>query len=292
MGAPKQKWTQDEEAALKAGVNKHGAGKWRTILKDPEFSNMLRNRSNVDLKDKWRNMSVTAHGLGSREKARIALKNSRQTTKHDGTSMVVVKDIENEVLDVEPLAAYSEPPQISSQKKSISRLDNLILEAIINLKEPTGSNKTAISSYIEDQYCPPADFKELLSEKLKALTASRRLIKVKHKYRITPTSAYSKEKSSKFLAEGQQEEPRAKIKPLTKSQIDAELAQMRNMSAQEAAAVAARAVAEAEAAMAEAEAAAREAEAAEADAEAAQAFAEAAMLTLKNRNVHKQMVRV
>ncbi|XP_042405626.1 single myb histone 6-like isoform X3 [Zingiber officinale] len=271
MGAPKQKWTQDEEAALKAGVNKHGAGKWRTILKDPEFSNMLRNRSNVDLKDKWRNMSVTAHGLGSREKARIALKNSRQTTKHD---------------------AYSEPPQISSQKKSISRLDNLILEAIINLKEPTGSNKTAISSYIEDQYCPPADFKELLSEKLKALTASRRLIKVKHKYRITPTSAYSKEKSSKFLAEGQQEEPRAKIKPLTKSQIDAELAQMRNMSAQEAAAVAARAVAEAEAAMAEAEAAAREAEAAEADAEAAQAFAEAAMLTLKNRNVHKQNMQV
>ncbi|KAG6494979.1 hypothetical protein ZIOFF_042766 [Zingiber officinale] len=206
-------------------------------------------------------MSVTAHGLGSREKARIALKNSRQTTKHDGTSMVVVKDIENEVLDVEPLAAYSEPPQISSQKKSISRLDNLILEAIINLKEPTGSNKTAISSYIE----------------------------VKHKYRITPTSAYSKEKSSKFLVEGQQEEPRAKIKPLTKSQIDAELAEMRNMSAQEAAAVAARAVAEAEAAMAEAEAAAREAEAAEADAEAAQAFAEAAMLTLKNRNVHKQV---
>lgn len=77
--------------------------------------------------DKWRNMSVTAHGLGSREKARIALKNSRQTTKHDGTSMVVVKDIENEVLDVEPLAAYSEPPQISSQKKSISRLLWLLL---------------------------------------------------------------------------------------------------------------------------------------------------------------------
>ncbi|KAI0489214.1 hypothetical protein KFK09_029056 [Dendrobium nobile] len=37
MGAPKQKWTADEESALKAGVVKHGAGKWRTILKDPEF---------------------------------------------------------------------------------------------------------------------------------------------------------------------------------------------------------------------------------------------------------------
>ena len=50
MGAPKQKWTAEEEAALKAGVVKHGAGKWRTILKDPEFSGVLYLRSNVDLK--------------------------------------------------------------------------------------------------------------------------------------------------------------------------------------------------------------------------------------------------
>lgn len=50
MGAPKQKWTSEEEAALKAGVLKHGAGKWRTILMDPEFSSILHLRSNVDLK--------------------------------------------------------------------------------------------------------------------------------------------------------------------------------------------------------------------------------------------------
>lgn len=50
MGAPKQKWTPEEEAALKAGVLKHGPGKWRTILKDPEFSGVLCLRSNVDLK--------------------------------------------------------------------------------------------------------------------------------------------------------------------------------------------------------------------------------------------------
>lgn len=50
MGAPKQKWTPDEEAALKAGVHKYGPGKWRTILKDPEFSKVLSSRSNVDLK--------------------------------------------------------------------------------------------------------------------------------------------------------------------------------------------------------------------------------------------------
>jgi hypothetical protein len=50
MGAPKQRWTAEEEAALKAGVAKHGPGKWRTILRDPDFSALLRLRSNVDLK--------------------------------------------------------------------------------------------------------------------------------------------------------------------------------------------------------------------------------------------------
>ena len=50
MGAPKQKWTAEEEAALKAGVHKHGTGKWRTILMDPEFSSVLPLHSNVDLK--------------------------------------------------------------------------------------------------------------------------------------------------------------------------------------------------------------------------------------------------
>ncbi|WOL19602.1 hypothetical protein Cni_G28404 [Canna indica] len=292
MGAPKQKWTPEEEAALKAGVNKHGPGKWRTILKDPEFSSVLCMRSNVDLKDKWRNMSVTAYGWGSRDKGRVALKRSRQISKHDGTSMAVstvVKDIDNEVIDAEPLAMCSEPLQITGQKKPITRLDNLIMEAISNLKEPTGSNKTAIALYIEERYLPPADFKLLLSEKLKALTASGRLIKVKRKYRIAPSSAFSEEKSSKvLLLEGRQ---RVSVKPLSKAQIDTELSQMRYMTSQEAAAVAAQAVAEAEAAIAEAEEAAREAEAAEADAEAAQAFAEAATLTLKNRNGTRQVSR-
>lgn len=50
MGAPKQKWTSEEEEALRAGVDKHGAGKWRTIQKDPEFSHLLATRSNIDLK--------------------------------------------------------------------------------------------------------------------------------------------------------------------------------------------------------------------------------------------------
>ncbi|RZC82065.1 hypothetical protein C5167_044636 [Papaver somniferum] len=69
MGAPKQKWTAAEEEALVAGINKHGTGKWKSIQNDPEFSHVLAARSNIDLKDKWRNMSVSATGEGSRPKS-------------------------------------------------------------------------------------------------------------------------------------------------------------------------------------------------------------------------------
>ncbi|XP_042508816.1 telomere repeat-binding factor 1-like isoform X2 [Macadamia integrifolia] len=285
MGAPKQKWTAEEEAALKAGIAKHGAGKWRTILRDPEFSSILSMRSNVDLKDKWRNMSVTAHGWGSRDKARLALKRSQQFPKQDDNPMAS----DEEIIDANPLALSSETLQTAGLKKPMTRLDNLILEAISTLNEPTGSNKTAISTYIEDQCWAPSNFKRpSLSAKLKHLTATGKLIKVKRKYRIAPTSIFLEGRrinSGLALIEGRQKDSeKDDVKIFTRSQVDAELAKMRHMTAKEAAAAAARAVAEAEAAMAEAEEATGEAEAAEADAEAAQAFAEAAMMTLNGRN--------
>lgn len=299
MGAPKQKWTQEEEAALKAGVVKHGAGKWRTILKDPEFSTVLYLRSNVDLKDKWRNMSVMANGWGSRDKARVALKRIHQVPKQDENataSASVAVQSDEEAVDAMPpeiSADMQQTLQISGPKRSIVRLDNLIMEAIASLKEPGGSNKTTIGTYIEEQYWAPPDFKRLLSAKLKTLTANGKLIKVKRKYRIAPTPAFldRRRTSSPLLFEGRQRDPPnfEKEEPfvLTKAQIDLELAQMRKMTAKEAAAAAARAVADAEAAIAEAEEAAREADQAEAEAAAAQAFADAAMKTLKARNTQK-----
>ncbi|KAL7236432.1 hypothetical protein ACSBR1_019668 [Camellia fascicularis] len=293
MGAPKQKWTQEEEAALKAGVIKHGAGKWRTILKDPEFSGVLYLRSNVDLKDKWRNMSVMANGWGSREKARLALKRMQPAPKQDENAMAPSTSVESdeEIDDVKPLAVSSGSLQIGVPKRSIIRLDNLIMDALNNLKEPGGSNKTAIATYIEEQYWAPPNFKRSLSAKLKFLTASGKLIKMKRKYRIAPPSTLSDKRRnlSGLLLEGRQRTSpkidKDDINILTKAQVDLELARMRSMNPQEAAVAAAQAVAEAEAAIAEAEEAAREAEAAEADAEAAQAFAEAALKTLKGRNI-------
>ncbi|GAY50099.1 hypothetical protein WN944_021376 [Citrus x changshan-huyou] len=321
MGAPKQKWTAEEEAALKAGVRKHGTGKWRTILSDPEFSAILHSRSNVDLKDKWRNINVTAI-WGSRQKAKLALKKTSLTPKLDGRTPVIPKHDgrtpvtpkqdgrtqmtpkhddntialstapqNDEVVDAKPLAISSGTMQASGSKEPVARLDKLILEAISNLKEPNGSDRASIASYIEDQYWAPANLRKLLATKLKFLSANGTLIKAKHKYRITPNTPVSVPKRSpKLLLEGRQKgSPKAQKKEiniLTKSLVDADLSRMRGMTAQEAAAAAAQAIAEAEVAIAEAEEAAREAERAEAEAEAAQVFAKAAIKALKCRALH------
>ncbi|KAL5821876.1 hypothetical protein ACOSQ3_023758 [Xanthoceras sorbifolium] len=301
MGAPKQKWTAEEEAALKAGVRKHGTGKWRTILSDPEFSSILHSRSNVDLKDKWRNINVTAI-WGSRQKAKLALKRTQPIPKHDGQTQLTPKHDENpmalaivplkdeELVDAKPLAVSSGTLRASGSKESVARLDKLILDAIANLKESSGSDRASIAHYIEEQYWAPANLRKLLATKLKFLTAKGTLIKVKHKYRIASNVPVPvAKKSPKLLLEGSQKgSPKAQKKDINslKSQVDADLSRMRGMTAQEAAAAAAQAIAEAEVAIAEAEEAAREAERAEAEAEAAQVFAKAAIKALKCRALH------
>lgn len=292
MGAPKQKWTAEEESALKAGIAKHGAGKWRTILKDPEFSGILILRSNVDLKDKWRNMCVMGTGYGSREKPKFSSKKNRHATRHGDNQLVlstVDDDFEDEIVDVKPLAVSNDTLQIAGPKKTSPTLDNVVLEAIAKLKEPSGSNKTAIATYIEENYWPPPDLRQWLSDELNRLTATGRLIRVKRRYRIAPSTGRGKS-SKMLLIEGRQKGlsrlDRNDTKPLTKSEVDAELARMMSMTAEEAATAAAQAVAEAEAAMEEAEEAARIAESLEADAEAAQAFHEAALSTLNRFSVN------
>ncbi|PKI71386.1 telomere repeat-binding factor 1 [Punica granatum] len=299
MGAPKQKWTAEEEAALKAGVLKHGAGKWRTILKDPEFSGVLYLRSNVDLKDKWRNMSVMVNGWNSREKTRLPVKRVSHVTRLEDSSASIrtVAQSDEEAADAKDLAISADVVHIDGPKRSIVRLDNLILEAITALKEPGGSNRTTIASFIEEQYWAPPNFERLLSAKLKHLASVGKLVKVKRKYSIPPAPGFMDRRRATpmLLSDRQQKYPpkveEEDIDMLTREQIDLELAKMRTMTPREAAAAAARAVAEAEAAIAAAEEAAREAEAAEADAAAAQAFAEAAMKTLKGRNPPKMMIR-
>lgn len=301
MGAPKQKWTPEEEAALKAGVRKHGPGKWRTILKDPDYSEILYSRSNVDLKDKWRNMNVMLNGLGSREKSKLTLKGAHQALTQGESSLALtnVAQSEEESSEGKQIETSSGSPHSGSTKRSIIRLDNLVMEAIINLREPGGSSRKTIAAYIQDQYWAPPKFKRILSAKLKYLTATGKLMKISRKYRIAQSSSLTntrKYNNPILLLEGRERISPKKIgwdgvnNLVARSQIDLELAKMRSMTPQEATAAAAEAVAEAEAAIAEAEQAAREADAAEADAEAALAFADAAMKTIQGRSTPTPMM--
>ncbi|GAA0157694.1 chromatin/chromatin-binding, or -regulatory protein [Lithospermum erythrorhizon] len=320
MGAPKQKWTAEEEAALRAGIAKYGLGKWSTILKDPDFSIILQSRSNVDLKDKWRNINVMVNGSGSRQRGKFSFKSTPQIKKNEENVADTRKAIESniEIDDMKPLDEIPATPLLSAPKRPISRgtsvialilltvyihnqentdyvlvygyrLDNVILEAINELKEPRGCSSAAISNYIEERYAAPSNIGELVEANLKHLTEFGRLVKVRNQYKLASSSTSSDimENPIPLLLGGGKKDfskPDNNVgRILTKSQVDTELETMRSMTVREAVAAAARAIVEAELAMAEAEKAAREAEEAEAEAETVKCFAEAAMRALRPR---------
>ncbi|XP_057860805.2 telomere repeat-binding factor 1 isoform X4 [Cryptomeria japonica] len=271
MGAPKQKWTKEEEAALRAGIDKYGPGKWSAILKDPLLSTYLASRSNVDLKDKWRNINVTANGWGSREKARLAFKKSSQLAKQSGRHLLlgpITNGRSNVPDDAKQLVVVDPSLHSTDSMRSIPRVDTLIMDAIASLKEPRGSSKSTIAAYIEmgQNYMLNRSF--LHGEKGTKIT---HLLQEELEGKHIPSPYKNPFKRL-----------REEIRLPTKFEIEAELSKMTMMSAEESAKFAAEAVADAELLMTEAEEAGREADAAEADAEAAQAFAEAAMMNLRN----------
>ncbi|XP_049384104.1 telomere repeat-binding factor 1-like isoform X2 [Solanum stenotomum] len=234
-----------------------------------------------------------ASGWGSRHRGKIVSKSVQPTPKHDDNTLVsYVGENDIEILDVKPLASTGTGDVLKDvgTKKPLSRLDDLILESIAKLKESRGSSRNAISSYIEERYVAPLNFERLLAANLKVLTEKGRLIKVKHHYRIAPSRASSDGKGGPFssLMGGKLDSTmveKNETRLLTKAQIDADLEQMKSMSAEEAAAAAAQAVAEAEVAIADAERAARIAEEFEAEAEAAQCFAEVASKALQHQTI-------
>uniref|UniRef100_A0A453LQX0 Uncharacterized protein n=1 Tax=Aegilops tauschii subsp. strangulata TaxID=200361 RepID=A0A453LQX0_AEGTS len=123
--ARKQKWTSEEEAALRAGIARYGVGSWRLILKDDDFRSILSCRSNVDLKDKWRNINVFFTESGSMDKGRTAMKKNRATPRrndHPMAKSTVASDVDDEIVDEQPIASVSsELWNVSIPKKSRSR---------------------------------------------------------------------------------------------------------------------------------------------------------------------------
>ncbi|KAJ7946590.1 Telomere repeat-binding factor like [Quillaja saponaria] len=184
MGNQKQKWTSEEEDALLSGVAKHGPGKWKNILKDPEFAAFLTHRSNIDLKDKWRNLSVSTSALGSKEKIRapkvkllaappvVGTQNSTPAAplQHNASSDDVVDDTPQSGQDV--------------KKENAPRYNAMIFEALTTIKDTNGSDANAIFSFIEQRNEVPPNFRRLLSSRLRRLVGQGKLEKVQNCYKI------------------------------------------------------------------------------------------------------------
>ncbi|CAA0816179.1 Telomere repeat-binding factor 5 [Striga hermonthica] len=170
MGNRKLKWTAEEEEALMAGIAKHGAGKWKTILVDAEFADILSNRSNVDLKDKWRNIGAN-HGQDSNV---ITPKNGRATA----TSMQELQT------KMSPHACGSKDnsngksPLSPQEVNDAPKLNSMILEAISTFKDGRGSDFGAILGFIERKYEVPQGFRRSLISKLRRLVSQGTLEKV------------------------------------------------------------------------------------------------------------------
>lgn len=188
MGVPKQKWTTAEEAALRAGVKKHGLGKWRAIQKDPEFTFLLATRSNVDLKDKWRNMNIGLPGYVSREKSIKSLSKQRALKgTEESLSPLPLAILPGDLSAEDSFGLGDALVSSDSPKEAKSlgpRYTDMVIDAIVDLSSPTGASSSDIASSIEANNLVPANFRRLLRVKLKDMVKEGSLIKVKDNYKV------------------------------------------------------------------------------------------------------------
>ena len=134
-------WDKEEMMMLREGVQRHGVGSWETIRQDPDF-HLLKLRTGVQIKDKWRNLVKYRH-LTEEEKVAVAnrtnkLHRHRSTAKsssftsgsisvdtswakdpelvrqmHNNAALSVMQDLqgENKAQSIQGLSAYQKAQQ-------------------------------------------------------------------------------------------------------------------------------------------------------------------------------------
>ncbi|XP_009110403.1 telomere repeat-binding factor 4 isoform X1 [Brassica rapa] len=184
MGNQKLKWTEEEEEALLAGVRKHGPGKWKNILRDPEFAGQLSNRSNIDLKDKWRNLSVAPDIQGSKDKVRTP-KIKAAAFQLAAVAAASTPSPSSNHSPVPPLPRSGSDLSIDDScnfmvdAKNAPRYDGMIFEALSSLTDANGSDVTAIYNFIVQKgHEVPPNFKRILGSRLRRLASQGKLEKV------------------------------------------------------------------------------------------------------------------
>jgi hypothetical protein len=98
-------WAPHEAEALRKGVEKYGMGKWQMILRDDVFGPVLKDRSNVDLKDKWRCLMGRTHLTVAASSALVEL--ARQPSTNDLTELGEDEDEDEDEVDDDDLYNYA-----------------------------------------------------------------------------------------------------------------------------------------------------------------------------------------
>ncbi|XP_024970707.1 telomere repeat-binding factor 4-like [Cynara cardunculus var. scolymus] len=215
MAKQKQKWTTEEEYALCAGVEKHGHGKWKVILSDPEFASSLANRSNIDLKDKWRNLGSSGGMPSSREKVR--------PPRLEGVGINSLLS-SPEPLSAVPLLEYgdmAEPSRSSVDRRTVPEYEAMIFEALFNIDDPNGPDANKIMDFIELRYEVPQNFRRSVTSKLRRLVLTGELEKVDNCYKFKnafcgaePSQLEDVRMNNPDNRNGEQQAPEGSLTPL------------------------------------------------------------------------------
>ncbi|KAK1363718.1 MYB transcription factor [Heracleum sosnowskyi] len=251
MGRVYIKWSAEEEAAIRDGIAKHGLGKWQTILNDPEFSTVLILRTNVGIKDKWRNMITKGE---SRIGYKPVPNYIKKTSSHYDTSaaLTIVGSNKDEFAKPEAPVIVHESLEDGASDKLILRFDDCILDGRTNAKQPSSSAQ-------KQEQIPPPKLKRSSREDVRTVTVD-----------------------GKFNEVQQEREHSLADLESVKAAVDAELMRLRQMRPEDAASAVA-AFEHAKAAIAEAEEAERVAAVAERAAEEAQSVVEGLKRRLEER---------
>ncbi|XP_074280738.1 telomere repeat-binding factor 4-like [Silene latifolia] len=194
MGNPKQKWKAEEEEALRDGIAKHGVGKWKFILQDPDFRILLKNRTNIDLKDKYRNMVAAVQGTSTRTRT----PKPKVTQDAPATPAPLVNIQPSPVIPIarEPVFNHVKEEAVTSISDALngSRCNTdtieMIFEALSAAKEQKGMDIGSIVSYIEQriEIEAPQNFRKQTGARLRRLVQQGRIEKVESCYRLKNTS--------------------------------------------------------------------------------------------------------
>ncbi|XP_021283007.1 histone H1-like [Herrania umbratica] len=115
-----------------------------------------------------------------------------------------------------PKSACSHPPFLE-----------MISDAIVTLKEKTGSSQYAITKFIEEKHKQlPSNFRKLLLVQMKKFVASGKLVKVKASYKLPPAYAAAKKPAaakpkaaSSTAAKPKPRTAKAATKPKTRTKV-------------------------------------------------------------------------